>query len=133
MYQQIVLIGHLGKDPNPRMTPSGASVTTFPLATSKTFKSDSGEVITQTIWWSISTFGKLAENCSAFLQKGSKVMVVGEVKGDEKGHPRMWTGSDNAVHASFEVTAGKVIFLSPKDEAKAAVEVPASEDDAVPF
>lgn len=135
MYQQITLVGFLGKDPNPRITPAGANITTFPLATSKTFRAEGGELITQTIWWQISAWGKLAETCSAYLQKGSKVMVIGELRGDEKGHPRVWKGEDGAAHASFDVVAAKVIFLSTKDEAKATAqpEAPVGDDDAVPF
>ena len=139
MYQQITIIGFLGKDPDTRYTPEGETVANFPVATSKKFKGTDGQMLERTIWWKVSVFGKQAEACNTYLHKGSKAMVVGEMHADEHGQPRLWKGSDGFMHASFELTASKVLFLSSKDEtsetpAPDTTDAPAgSNDDDTPF
>src|SRR5688572_5118875 len=102
MYQSITIVGNLGKDPELRYTPSGQSVCSFSVATSRQYTAKSGEKVKETVWFRVSAWGKLAEVCNQYLTKGSKVLVVGQLTPDkETGGPRVWEA--NGVHkASFE-------------------------------
>lgn len=116
-FHQVIVVGNLGKPPEMRYTPSGTAVTNFSVATNRTYADAAGKEIIETAWWRISTWGKQAEACNNFLQKGAKVMVIGHVKPDPRGNPRTWTSQDGTVSASYELDAETVKFLSSKDGA----------------
>ncbi len=117
MYQRLVLVGNLGRDPEMRYTPNGTPITNFPMATSRKWTDASGQVKEETAWFRISVFGKQAEICNQYLAKGRKVLVEGTLAVDEKtGGPRIYTRKDGTAGASFEVHATMVRFLSPKGE-----------------
>ena len=117
MYQRLVLVGNLGRDPEMRYTPNGTPITNFPMATSRKWTDASGQIKEETAWFRISVFGKQAEICNQYLAKGRKVLVEGELTVDEKtGGPRVYTRKDGTTGASFEVRANTVRFLSPKGE-----------------
>lgn len=116
MYQQILLVGNLGKDPDPRYLASGTMVTSFSMATNEKWTGQDGVAQERTMWFRVSVFGKAAEACNKYLMKGARVLVQGRLTGDPKtGGPKTWTGQDGATRASFEVTASVVKFLSPKN------------------
>ena len=120
MYHKIILVGNLGRDPEMRYTPSGAAVTNFSMATSEKWTGQDGQPQERTIWWRVSAFGKTGEACNEYLKKGSKVLVEGRMNADPKtGNPRLWTGNDGQMRASFEVTALTVKFLTPRGDAQA--------------
>ncbi len=117
MYQRLVLVGNLGRDPEMRYTPNGTPITNFPMATSRKWTDASGQVREETAWFRIAVYGKQAEICNQYLAKGRKVLVEGTLVVDEKtGGPRVYTRKDGTPGASFEVRAGTVRFLSPKGE-----------------
>ncbi len=117
MYQRLVLVGNLGRDPEMRYTPNGTPITNFPMATSRKWTDASGQVKEETAWFRISVYGKQAEICNQYLAKGRKVLVEGTLVVDEKtGGPRVYTRKDGTAGASFEVRATTVRFLSPKGE-----------------
>ena len=60
---KVMIIGHLGRDPEMRYTPSGRPVTTFTVATSRTWNTTDGERHTETVWFNVVTWGNLAEIC----------------------------------------------------------------------
>lgn len=111
MYQRIILIGHLGGDPQLRYTPEGVPVTTFSVATNRRWTDANGTPQEKTIWFRVTTWRKLAEQCNQFLSKGRLVMVEGELEPDQTGGPRVWTDSQGRARASYEVTARVVRFL----------------------
>lgn len=111
MYQSLIIVGNLGKDPEMRYTPGGQAVTSFSVATSHQYTNKSGETVKQTTWFRVSTWGKQAEVCNQYLKKGSKVLVEGRLTADENGGPRIWDNKGKPA-ASFEVTAATVRFLS---------------------
>ena len=115
MYHSIVAVGHLGRDPEMRYTPSGQAVCNFSVAVNKQYTDKNGEKVKRTIWIRVSTWGKVAENCAAYLVKGSLVLVEGELNADEGGNPRAWTKQDGSTGTSFEITANNVKFLSKPD------------------
>lgn len=117
MYQRLVLVGNLGRDPEMRYSPNGTAVTNFPVATSRKWTDASGTIKEETAWFRVSVFGKQAEACNQYLAKGRKVLVEGELAVDEKtGGPRVYTRKDGTAGASFEIRATTVRFLSPKGE-----------------
>jgi single-strand DNA-binding protein len=113
---KLIFIGNLGRDPEMRYTPNGESVASFSAAVTRRFKSADGQAKELTTWYSVSVWGKQAEACHQYLRKGSKVAVEGELTPDENGHPKVWKGNDGIAHASYDVRAQRVEFLSPKDK-----------------
>ena len=105
MYQTTVVVGHLGKDPEMRYTPSGQAVTNFSVATSRKWTGTDGQVQEKTTWFKVTAWGKLAETCNQYLNKGKLVLVEGEVDASA------WTGQDGTPRATLELTARNVQFL----------------------
>jgi single-strand DNA-binding protein len=116
MFQTIIIVGNVGRDPEMRYTPSGQAVTSFSVATNRQYTNNSGESVKETIWFRVSAWGKTAEICNQYLKKGSKVLVEGRLTADKNGGPRIWTGQDGSPRASFEVSAQTVRFLSSRSE-----------------
>lgn len=111
MFQQITLVGNLGRDPEMRYTPSGVPVTSFSVAVNKRYQGQDGQWQDKTIWFRVTAWRKLAETASQYLTKGSKVLVVGELE-----EPRIWTDRDGQAQASLDVTAQTIRFLSSRGD-----------------
>jgi single-strand DNA-binding protein len=117
-FQQIILEGHLGRDPEMRYAPSGDAVTNFSMAVNEVYNNKAGEKIENTYWFRVTVWGKMAENCAEYLHKGSEVLVVGTIQGDPKtGGPRIYKKNDGFAGASFEVKAQTVRFVGGKKAA----------------
>jgi len=142
MYQRLVLVGNLGRDPEMRYTPSGSPVTSFPVATSRKYTTTDGQLKEETVWFRVQVWGKQAETVNQYLTKGRQVLVEGNLIGDENGGPKIWMDKEGKPRASFEVRAFTVRFLGSKREAapgatgtapaEVAVEEPMSGED-LPF
>ena len=118
MYQKLIIIGNLGREPELRYTPE--PVTAFSVATSRKFGDKE-----ETTWFRVNVWGKQAESCNKYLHKGSKVLVEGRLKPDGNGNPTVFQRKDGTWGASYDVTADKVIFQDgKKDDAPADVDVP---------
>jgi single-strand DNA-binding protein len=118
MYQTIIIVGNVGRDPEMRYTPGGQAVTSFSVATNRQYTNNNGETVKETIWFRVSAWGKTGEVCNQYLKKGSKVLVEGRLTADPAtGGPRVWTSQDGSTRASFEVSAQTVRFLSSRNEA----------------
>ncbi len=76
---KIIVIGHLGRDPEMRYTPNGQGVTSFSVASSRKYTTSSGEQREETEWFNCSVWGKLAETCQQYLTKGQQVYVEGRL------------------------------------------------------
>jgi len=74
-----MLIGHLGKDPELSYTPSGVAVCKFSLATDESYKGEDGNIVAKVEWHNIVAWRRLAEVCSQYLKKGSKIYVEGKI------------------------------------------------------
>jgi single-strand DNA-binding protein len=117
MYQKIVLVGNLGREPEMRYTPDGTPVTSFSIATNEKWAGRDGEQQERTTWWRITAWRRLAETCNQYLSKGSQVLVEGRMNPDpETGGPRVFTRNDGTAGASYEVTALTVKFLGGRGE-----------------
>lgn len=138
MYQNLIIVGNLGRDPEMRYTPSGQAVTNFNVATNRKYTTSDGNKVEETTWFRISTWGKTAEVCNQYLKKGSKVLVEGRLNPDpDTGGPRIWTRQDGTSAASFELTANQVRFLSTRVEDEGAYTADnsqgISEPEDIPF
>jgi single-strand DNA-binding protein len=91
---KVILIGHLGKDPEVRHLDGGVTVASFPLATSETYNKD-GRKIEQTEWHNIVMWRGLADVASKYLQKGKLVYIEGKLRTrsfeDKEGHKKYTT------------------------------------------
>ena len=111
---KVMLIGRLGQKPELKTLPSGDAVTRLSVATSWQSKKD-GVREERTEWHSVSVFGKSAENCVRYLDKGKLVFVEGRL------HNTRWKAKDGTERFDREVRAEAVTFLSSRGEnAKAA-------------
>ena len=102
---KIMIIGRLGQDPEMRYTPSGRPLTKFQLAANRSWTTADGEKKTETEWFNIVAWGKLAEICNQYLNKGQQVYIEGRV------HTRRWQDDDGANHSSMEVITKEMIML----------------------
>jgi single-strand DNA-binding protein len=136
------IIGHLGRDPEMRYTPSGRPVTNFSVAVNRQYTGGNGETVKETYWFRCTAWDKQAEVCNQYLRKGSKVFIEGRLTADQStGGPRVWTKQDGTPQASFELTIVTVKFLDGKPEGGSAPDgsavgeagsFPAPDDD-IPF
>lgn len=109
-YEQIVIVGNVGKEPEMRYTPSGVAVTSFSVAVN----SQHGEDKT-TKWFRVSAWGKLAEACNQYVAKGMSVLVAGTLVADAKtGAPRIWKTRTDEPQTAFDINADVVRFLGKK-------------------
>lgn len=90
-----IIVGHCGKDPEIRYTPSGAAVTTISVATTESWKDKDGNKQEKTEWHRVVFFGRLAEIAGEYLRKGSQVYVEGKLRTnkwqDQSGQDRYTT------------------------------------------
>ena len=132
---KVMIIGHLGRDPEMRYTPSGRPVTTYTVAVSRSWNTADGERRSETEWFNIVAWGNLAEICKQFLHKGQQVFVEGRLQ------TRRWEDKEGQKHTNVEVVASEMMMLGERrDEAKASQESeteeetePAIDDDEFPF
>ena len=133
MFQKISLIGRLGQEPSMRYMPNGDPVTSFSVATDRVYTKNDQKV-KDTIWFRVSVFGRQAENCNQYLDKGKLVYVEGRLNADaETGGPRLYTAQDGTTRASFDIVAGDVRFLSPKGDGGSNGEPATDSDSDIPF
>jgi single-strand DNA-binding protein len=105
---KVMVIGHLGRDPEMRYTPSGRPVTTFNVATSRTWNTSDGERHTETEWFSVVTWGNLAEICKQYLTKGQQIYVEGRLQ------TRRWEDNEGVKHSSVEIVANEMMILGDR-------------------
>ncbi len=122
---KVMIIGRLGQDPEMRYTPSGRPLTKFQLAANRSWTTADGEKKTETEWFNIVAWGKLAEICNQYLNKGQQVYIEGRL------HTRRWQDDDGANHSSVEVITQEMIMLDGRagDENNAESDDLPGEDD----
>lgn len=108
---KVMIIGRLTKNPEVRSTPSGQQVTSFTLATNRSYKDTSGNKVEKSEFHSIVAWSKLAEICGSYLQKGKRVYIEGRMQ------TRDWTAQDGGKRYTTEVIAENMIMLDgPRGE-----------------
>jgi single-strand DNA-binding protein len=122
-----MIIGRLGRDPEMRYTPSGRPVTTFSVATSRTWSTADGEKRTETEWFNVVAWGSLAEICKQYLVKGMQVYVEGRLQ------TRYYDDPEGNKKVSTEIIASEMIMLSERRDTDLASEIEEGEEDDFPF
>lgn len=105
---KVMIIGHLGRDPEMRYTPSGKPVTTFSIATSRSWNTSDGQRRSETEWFNVVAWGSLAEICNQFLYKGQQVYIEGRLQ------TRHWEDSEGLRHSATEIVANEMIMLGER-------------------
>ncbi|MBC8554715.1 MAG: single-stranded DNA-binding protein [Candidatus Brocadiales bacterium] len=100
-----MLIGRLGHKPEVKYTETGKAVCNFSVATSENWKDKNGEKKENTEWHNIVVWGKLAETCGQYLDKGRQVFIEGKMQ------TRSWEDEHAQKRHSTEVNADSVQFL----------------------
>jgi len=128
---KVILLGNLGKNPELRYTGSGTAVASFSIATNEGYKDQDGNWVDKTEWHNLVAWKKLAEVCGQYLQKGSKVMIIGKLQTrsyDDKNGVRRYT---------TEVVISELVMLDSREK-QDDQESPAHQDtddpaDGLPF
>jgi len=102
---KVILVGNLGRDPELRYTQGGSAVANFTLATNERWRDKDGNNQERTEWHRIVVWGRSAENCAQYLQKGSPVFVEGRLQ------TRDWEDKEGNKRSTTEINAMSVQFL----------------------
>ncbi len=134
---KVILVGHLGSDPEVRYTPSGKAVANFSLATTERFTNKEGEKEERTEWHKIVAWARLGEICGEYLTKGSHVYIEGRLQ------TRNWEDRDGNKRYTTEIVAqamqmlgggskkgGEVASVEESHPSEEPVSIP---DDDIPF
>ncbi len=125
---KVLLIGRIGRDPEMRYTPSGKPVTTFSIATSRSWNASNGDKHTETDWFNIVAWGNLAEICKQHLSKNRLVYIEGRLQ------TRQWEDADGNKKTSTEIVANEMIMLDEKkDSSNDQAEVKEGIEDEYPL
>jgi single-strand DNA-binding protein len=108
---KVILIGNLGRDPELRYTQGGSPVTNFTLATNERWRDKDGNNQERTEWHRVVVWGRSAENCAQYLQKGRSVYIEGRLQ------TREWEDKDGNKRQTTEVNAMAVQFLGGRGAA----------------
>jgi len=103
---KVILIGHLGADPETRAMPSGMTVANMRLATTESWKDkQSGEQQERTEWHRVALFGRLGEIAAEYLRKGSQVYIEGSLR------TRKWQDKEGRDRYSTEIIGNEMQML----------------------
>ena len=102
---KVILIGHLGRDPELRYTPGGQATASFTLATSERWTDKNGQRQERTEWHNIVVWAKLAELANQYLKKGSPAYIEGRITN------RSWDDRDGNKKYKTEIVANSIQFL----------------------
>ncbi|MCS6885587.1 MAG: single-stranded DNA-binding protein [Acidobacteriota bacterium] len=137
-FNKIIIVGHLGRDPELRYTPQGKPVCDFSVATTDRRRDQNGETKEETTWFRVTFWDRQAEIASQYLAKGRQVYIEGRLRARE------WTDREGRVRVTLEVTGTELHMLGgapkadevPKVEETSKTPHPADEpitDDDIPF
>lgn len=146
MLNKVILIGRLGKDPETRYMPNGDAVCNFSVATSESWKDQSGQRVERTEWHNITIYRRLAEITGQYLKKGSQVYLEGKIQS------RKYTDKNGVERTAYDIIVNEMKMLGggndgqqaqsaqaetptpPRRQAPAAPAAPVENiDDDVPF
>ena len=107
---KVILVGHLGKDPEVRYMPNGDQVTNLTIATSEQWTDKAtNEKKEATEWHRVVMFRKLAEIAGQYLKKGSQVYIEGKLK------TRKWQDKDGSDRYTTEIQADELKMLGKRE------------------
>ncbi len=109
---KVMIIGNLGRDPEMRYTSNGKPITTFSVATSRSWVTSDGDRREATEWFNVVSWNSLAEICNQFLRKGSRVYVEGHLQS------RNWEDEKGCRHYRVELVANEMLILDQRSYAQ---------------
>jgi single-strand DNA-binding protein len=113
MINQVCISGNLTADPELKYLATGNAVVNFTVAINSKYQKD-GQWVEEVDFILVTAFGKVAENCGEFLNKGSKVTVSGKLKQDR------WEDDNGKKQSKTKVVAALVEFMDSKPKAEGA-------------
>ena len=108
---KVILIGRLGQEPTIRHMPNGEAVCNFSVATSESWKDQSGQRQERTEWHNITMYRRLAEIAGQYLRKGSQVYLEGKIQS------RKYEGKDGIERTAYEIIANEMKMLGGNSQA----------------
>lgn len=105
MLNKVILIGRLGKDPETRFMPNGEAVCNFSVATSESWKDQSGQRQKRVEWHNVTMYRRLAEIAGQYLKKGSQVYLEGRIQS------RKYQGKDGIERTAYDIIANEMKML----------------------
>lgn len=121
---KVLLIGRLGRDPEERMTAGGTRVSNFSIATD-TYRGNNSDKITE--WHRIVVFGRTAEVCKQYLQKGRLVCIEGSLQ------TRSWEKPPGEKHYMTEIIGSRITFLDSTKDGDNRPPVAGDDEDSGPL
>lgn len=119
MFQQTLIIGNVGRDPELRQTSAGVAVCNFSVAVNRRWTDrETGEVQERTTWFRVTAWRRQAEVCAEYVRKGMRVMVEGDATASA------WVDAEGQARATLELNARDVKFLSRTEDASRQYENP---------
>jgi len=107
---KVMIIGHLGRDPEMRYTPSGKAVTSFAVETRRDWTTPDGQRHEEAEWFNVVAWGSLAEICKQHLSKDRLVYIEGRLQ------TRRWEDQEGNKHSATEIVANEMILLEDRRE-----------------
>ena len=124
---KVMVIGHVGREPEMRYMPSGKPVTSFSVATSRSWTNSEGERRQDTEWFNVVAWGNLAEVCKQHVRKGQQVYVEGRLQ------TRSWEDHEGKKRFRTELVANEMILLGDRRGAAEATGSTAEGEEEFPF
>ena len=111
-YEQTIVVGNVGRDPEMRQLPSGTSVCSFSVAvTTRWNDRQTNEKREKTNWYRVSCWGRLGEVANQYVRKGTQIMIVGTVEA------QAYMGQDGAPRSSLDLRAQNFQLLGSRGDA----------------
>jgi single-strand DNA-binding protein len=146
-FNKVIIVGNLGRDPELRYTAQGTPVCSFSMATTEKRKDRNGEMQDITTWFRVTTWNRMAETASQYLQKGRQVYIEGRLRVEE------FIDREGKTRSTLEVNATEMHFIgsrgdsgggessydrsdrseSPRSSSSAPEPQPDISDDDIPF
>jgi single-strand DNA-binding protein len=117
-FNKIILVGHLGKDPELKYTPQGTAMCKMSIATSEKRKNSAGENEEHVTWFRVTVWGRQAELCNEYLSRGRQVYVEGRFRLEE------YTDREGQKRFSCEVNATDVQFIGARGDSNTDTDRP---------
>jgi len=109
MWDQTIIVGFVGRDPELRFLPDGTAVCDFSVAVNRTWTDKDGNKQERVKWYRVNCWRKLAETVAEYVKKGRQVMVIGDPSASA------WIDEEGEARATLELTAYSVKFLGKKE------------------
>lgn len=114
MLNKVILIGRLGRDPETRFMPNDEAVCNFSVATSESWKDQSGQRQERIEWHNITMYRRLAEIAGQYLKKGSQVYLEGKIQ------TRKYQGKDGIERTAYDIIANEMKMLGGGNDGQQA-------------